>query len=144
VRFWDSSAVAPLVVEEPRSRACRELRRGDPEIVVWSLTRTEVISTLRRLERRRQLTLRETNVALARFDKVLATFAQVVLFEAVRDRADRVLAAHDLTAADALQLAAALVFVAERPKRRGFVTADERLADAARGEGFDVLIPHER
>lgn len=144
MRFWDSSAIVPLVVEEPRSRACRDLRRVDPEIVVWSFSRTEVVSTLRRLERRKQLTTRETTTAIARFARVVATFSEITAFEGVRDRAERVLAAHDLTAADALQLAAAIVLVAEKPKRRAFVTADERLAVAARAEGFDVLVPRER
>ena len=143
MRFWDSSAIVPLVVEEARSAACRQLRRSDPDVVVWALSRTEIVSAIRRLERRKQLTARETSTALARFERMSATFSEVSLVEAVRARAERALATHDLTAADALQLAAAIVLVREKTKRRAFVTADERLAKAAREEGFDVIVPGE-
>ena len=43
-----------------------------------------------------------------------------------------------LRAADAFQLAAALVWCKERPNRRLFVSFDNALADAAEAEGFDV------
>jgi hypothetical protein len=49
------------------------------------------------------------------------------------------LALHDLRAADALQLAAALIACDEQPALLPFVTLDRRLADAARREGFRVL-----
>jgi predicted nucleic acid-binding protein len=51
------------------------------------------------------------------------------------------LAVHPLTAADALQLGAALILVRDRPKGRAFVTADDRLAAAAEAEGFEVILP---
>jgi hypothetical protein len=50
-----------------------------------------------------------------------------------------VLAAHPLRAADALQLAAALVWTGEAAAGEAFVCLDERLRDAARREGFEVL-----
>ena len=59
----------------------------------------------------------------------------------VRDRATRLLDIHALTAADALQLAAALVATEEKPSAMGFVTLDAALAEAARREGFDVTEP---
>ncbi|MFY9343542.1 MAG: hypothetical protein WAT39_13685 [Planctomycetota bacterium] len=54
-------------------------------------------------------------------------------------RARRLLANHPLRAADACQLAAALIACRERPDALGFVTLDSRLAEAARREGFTVL-----
>jgi predicted nucleic acid-binding protein len=54
-------------------------------------------------------------------------------------RARRLLAAHPLRAAAALQLAAALVACDERSDVPPFVTLDDRLAEAARREGFVVL-----
>lgn len=44
-------------------------------------------------------------------------------------------------AADALQLAAALIACDEQPSLPPFVALDHRLADAARREGFRVLPP---
>jgi hypothetical protein len=61
------------------------------------------------------------------------------LVGAVSLRAKRLLARHTLRAADALQLAAALLAADDDPQRLEFVTLDERLAEAARLEGFRVL-----
>jgi predicted nucleic acid-binding protein len=56
----------------------------------------------------------------------------------VRRRAARLVAVHPLRAADALQLAAALLWCEEQPHNEVFVSLDGRLRDAARNEGFDV------
>jgi predicted nucleic acid-binding protein len=73
---------------------------------------------------------------LLRFDEA----AEAVLpSEAIRSRADRLLGIHPLRAADAFQLAALLAASEERPADLPFVTLDDRLADAARKEGFPVL-----
>ena len=59
--------------------------------------------------------------------------------ERLREVAERMLRVHPLRAADALQLAAALVWSRDRPDGRVFVSCDERLRDAAGREGFTVL-----
>jgi len=46
---------------------------------------------------------------------------------------------HRLRAADALQLAAALVWCSNRPRGRAFLVADGALSDAAEAEGFAVI-----
>jgi len=57
----------------------------------------------------------------------------------VRDRALRLVATHALRAADAMQLGAALVAVADRPGGHAFVCVDHRLRDAGLREGFHLL-----
>ena len=57
----------------------------------------------------------------------------------LRRRAARLLAVHPLRAADALQLAAALLWCEEQPHGEGFVSLDARLREAAGKEGFAVL-----
>jgi predicted nucleic acid-binding protein len=59
--------------------------------------------------------------------------------EAIRARAERLLAVHSLHAADAFHLAAALIVSEERPGDLPFVTLDDRLGEAAEREGFVVL-----
>jgi predicted nucleic acid-binding protein len=59
--------------------------------------------------------------------------------EVVRESAMRFLRVHPIRAADALQLAAAFAAAEHRPASSGFVTLDERLAGAARREGFAVV-----
>jgi predicted nucleic acid-binding protein len=51
----------------------------------------------------------------------------------------RFLRVHRLRAADALQLAAAFTAAERRPVSLRVVTLDERLADAARKEGFALV-----
>jgi hypothetical protein len=55
----------------------------------------------------------------------------------LREAAGRALAVHPLRAADALQLAAALVW-SDGAIGESFVCLDAALRDAARREGFDV------
>jgi predicted nucleic acid-binding protein len=48
---------------------------------------------------------------------------------------------HPLRAADALQLAAAIIAADSEPRSLAFVTLDDRLARAAEREGFPVVEP---
>lgn len=141
MRFWDSSALVALAIEEASSRSCRKLVRADRTIAVWIFSRTEMVSAVQRKHRRAELDAPSTKVALKRIALLASRWSEVDAVDLVRDRAERLLATHDLRAADALQLAAALVLVEDRPARFPFVTADERLAEAAEAEGFDAIVP---
>jgi hypothetical protein len=68
------------------------------------------------------------------------SWAEVAPGPPVRVEAERALAVHPLRAADALQLAAALVWRSGDPEVQEFVCLDERLRGAASREGF-VLVP---
>jgi predicted nucleic acid-binding protein len=143
MKFWDSSALLPLMVEEKRSKACRALRRADREIVVWALTRTELVSATRRLVRDQMLDAAEVVTVLHRLETMARAWTEIEALGLVRERAERLLAVHALTAAAALQLGAALIQVRDRPKGRVLITADARLAEAAEAEGFNVVVPDE-
>ena len=110
-------------------------------MIVWVLSRTEIVSALHRLAREGHLDKKEVSAASRRLDRLSRTWAEVEAVDPVRDRAERALGVHALPAADALQLGEALVAARDHPKRRPFVTADARLGDAAAAEGFDVLAP---
>jgi hypothetical protein len=58
--------------------------------------------------------------------------------ERVRALAEELPDEYGVRSADALQLAAALVWCRERPKRRAFVCFEEKLARAAAEAGFVV------
>src|SRR5437870_1236696 len=51
VRFWDSSAIVPLVCREAQSPLCRKWLRSDSVVLVWALAATEVASALARKRR---------------------------------------------------------------------------------------------
>jgi len=139
VRFWDSSAIVPLVCREAQSARCRSWLRADPVIIVWSLAATEVVSALARKRREGKLVAGAHVHAKRRLAKLEEGWSEVTHHESVRSRARRLLETHPVSAADALHLAAALLLTEEQPARAAFVTFDDRLADAAEREGFAVL-----
>jgi uncharacterized protein len=141
VRFWDTSALVPLVVEEKSSSACRRLYREKADVVVWALTRTEMASAVWRRARAGDLPRGQVPRALSRIAALSSRWNEIMDLDLVRDRAERLLGQHALRAADALQLAAALVLTRERPRGRDLVTVDGELARAATSEGFRVLVP---
>ena len=75
---------------------------------------------------------------LTRLDEALAAADVVLPGEELAATALRLLASHPLRAADALQLAAALVWARGRPSGHELVSLDERLRTAATLEGFVV------
>jgi predicted nucleic acid-binding protein len=140
VRFWDSSAIVPLIVEEASSPACRSLLRTDRAIAVWALSRVEIVSAIWREVRAGTMDRTAALQAGKRLDALAVAWTEVDGLSAVRARAERIVAVHPLRAADALQLAAALVLSRERP-HWPFVTGDRQLASVAELEGFDVIVP---
>lgn len=139
MRFWDSSAVVPLVVPETSSNACRRLLVADPEVLVWALTPVEVLSAIHRRARAGALDRKGYDASQQRLGVLRSGWDEIQDIELVRARAERILAVHGLRAADALQLAAALTASAERPRDVALVSLDRQLSEAARREGFTVL-----
>lgn len=141
MRFWDSSAVVPLLVPEPTSRAAQRLFAHDPIIVAWWATELECTSAIAR--RQRLGVLREDVVAEAfvRLSALKAGWHEVEPGEEVRESAKRLLRVHDLRTADALQLAAAFFVSEARPATLTFVCVDDRLLAAADREGFLTAKP---
>jgi uncharacterized protein len=139
MKFWDASAVVPLLVHEPTSARTRAVRDDDPTMLVWWATEVECASALSRLERNGDLDADATTQAFGRLDALAAAWAQVQPTQAVRQTARRMLRVHDLRAADAFQLAAATVAAEGHPPSLELLALDDRLVAAARREGFTIL-----
>lgn len=139
MKFWDTSALLPLLVEEPRTEPMQALLREDPAAAVWWLTPVECWSALARLEREQRLTEQQVAQSARLLDEAARRWTEVPPIERVRDQGSRLLRVHPLRAADALQLAAALVLSDFEPRTLPLVTLDDRLATAARREGFAVF-----
>lgn len=139
MRFWDSSAILPLLVNEAASAKMLALVDQNPVIVTWWATRVECVSALARLERDQSLDVRATRAALLRLNALSRTWIEVPAIDDVRTHATRLLRTHALRAADALQLAAALIASDFQPSTLHLVSLDLRLADAAEREGFAVM-----
>jgi uncharacterized protein len=139
VKFWDTSALVPLIVDEPSSAAMRGLLARDRDVIVWMLTGVELLSTLGRLGRLSpELSDLLPGVRLEAMD-IFARWAAVTHIEGVRRRAERLVGVHPLAAADAMQLGAALIASGDRPETLDFVTLDRQLARCAQLEGFRVV-----
>ncbi len=138
--FWDTSALIPLVLPERRSALLAEAAAADRELTIWWGTPVECLSATYRHHRERPLPGVVLDAALARLRAVVEDTDAVAPTDDVRRRAGRLVAGHPLRAADALQLAAALIWCEEQPAGERFVCLDERLRDAARREGF-TLVP---
>ena len=138
MRFWDSSALVPLLVEEPSSGARRSLHESDPVIVVWWGSLVECESALASFRRRPGNDSAPVQAAVAGLEDLAQNWIEVPPEDQIRSRARRLLRVHPLRAADALQLAAALVAAAEEPADLELVCGDARLSAAARQEGFVV------
>jgi predicted nucleic acid-binding protein len=136
--FWDASALVPLCVHEASSRRAQsQLRKFMP--VVWWGSLVEVHSAIARLHRLGTLKAVEKQGALSRLDLLSRGWREILPGDHVRDLARRLLDAHELRAADSLQLAAALTWCQQRPAKGDFVCADQRLYKAAIAAGFSVL-----
>lgn len=141
MRYWDTSAIVPLLVDEDASDALKDTFDADPLVVTWWGTAVECVSALARLEREGAMTPADMQSASERLDALEMTWAEVQPSDQVRDLASRLLRVHALRAADALQVAAALVAAEGHPGSLALVSLDERLALAAQREGLQVVRP---
>ncbi len=139
MRFWDASAVVPLIVQESRSDLVRRWIGEDEEVVLWALTRLEVVSAIERRAREGRLSAAQRMTALRQVAAFADLAHEVTDVLSVRAKSTAILARHPIRAADAAQLGAALVVAEPEPSTLTMVVLDRRLADAAVREGLDVL-----
>jgi predicted nucleic acid-binding protein len=138
VAFWDASAIVPLCCSQAASVQGRQLRRELKRMVVWWGTPLEARSAFARLVRDGHINPDQRVSAVSLLTQLRATWDEILPTEKLRSLAEELPDAHQLRAADAAQLAAALVWCRERPRQRPLVCFDERLRTAARALGFSV------
>jgi hypothetical protein len=139
MKYWDSSALIPLLVEQAASAGLRRVARDDPAVITWWATPVECASALGRLARDDLLTPHATAAAMARLRTAITMWTELAPSPDVKEQAIRLTRVHPLRAADALQLAAAIVAANFQPRSLEFVTLDMRQARAAEAEGFPLV-----
>ena len=139
MRFWDSSALVPLIVREKETEVRRDIFMADRKVFVWWATPVECAAALAR--RHRDGVLPE-----ARYERALSVLAgesagwrPVAPTALVQAEAMRAVRVHPLKTGDALQLAAAIAWAEQRPAGNTVVSLDLKLRRAASLEGFTVL-----
>jgi len=135
--YWDASALVPLCVDEEGTVTLRRLVKHG--IVTWAASQVEIASAIERRSRDGILPADARLQALTALGELAGAWTEIQSIAPVCERAVRLLAMHPLRAADAMQLAAALVGVSDRPLGHDFVCADRRLCEAASREGFRLL-----
>ena len=139
VKYWDASAITPLIAEERTRDSLLKLLEQDSDMLAWWGTPVEIASALARREREGLLTGDEVSAALMTAHALAGSWHEIVPSDSIRRTAERLLRAHPLRAADSLQLAAALIAADHDPVSLEFVCLDVRLARAAQREGFAVI-----
>jgi len=138
MRYWDSSAIVPLLVRQETSDRMKALFSEDSVVTVWWGTKVECDSAVARLEREGCLSAVGVQQAISRLDDLAALWHEIQPVDVLREVARRILRLHNLRAGGALQLAAASLAAEQRASTLEFICLDERLALAAAREGFVV------
>lgn len=137
--FWDSSALGSLLLQEANALEIRSIYDQSETFVMWTLTPVEVVSALYQAARTNRISAEGLRQAEQWLKEAIESFNFVKDIEQVKHRAERILRIHPLKAADALQLAAALVYYDDKPQSQLLITLDTKLAQAGFKEGFTIL-----
>jgi len=137
--FWDTSALALLCAHQPATGQARRLARRCRMLTVWWATPVEARSVFLRLQREGAMDLGELADALKRLDRLRQSVAEILPTQEVRQTAESMLDKYALRAADAFQLAAAIVDCRGQARDRWFVCYDRKLRVAAEVAGFTLL-----
>jgi predicted nucleic acid-binding protein len=144
--FLDSSAFIKLFVQEAGTDTIIRLMETteDNRKLISAGTQLEVYAALKRRERDGGISTEDSEAARGILRAEAARMVQQPLNPAVLEAARQLLDRHELRSADALQLGAAVV---AREMFQGmeitYVSADQRLLNAAKTEHFETLNPVE-
>ena len=106
--FWDTSALLLVLAEQPGGLDVVPLMEKGSDVAVWWGTRVELVSGVCRLHREGRIDEKALSGLLSKIDAVTSEANQVEPTEQVERLQFVCLELHNLRAADALQLAAAL------------------------------------
>jgi predicted nucleic acid-binding protein len=137
IAFWDSSALIPLCVEQKQTEKSTALF-AIHGIAVWWSTPVEIISGLTRLMRMGEIGPDELLAGKRLAQTIAITWVSIQPSARIAAAACSLLEVHPLSAADALQLGAALEWCEGKPQGNVFLTFDRRLREAAGLAGFTL------
>jgi len=138
VKFWDTSAIVPLLLSQAQSELVLAWQAQDPVMLVWWGTPVEFTSAVARLEREQKISSNQCDEILDRLRDLSSSWHEIQPSRRLQALAQRLLRVHRLRAADSLQLAAALTMAENEPATVEFVCFDAQLNRAASREGLRV------
>ena len=138
MKFWDSSAIVPLVVQQTLSKFSLKLLKSDLVQLVSFSTYCEVFSALSRLEREGYLSSDGFSMSESQLNKLAKSWHVVSFSPLLEAETKRLLRIHPIKCADAFQLASAISCCDRNSDALSFVTLDQKLSTTARKEGFTI------
>lgn len=138
ITYVDSSALVRRYARQRGSLAFRRFLLTATVVATVATTRVEIVSALRRLEREGRIGRRGIRRTLRAVDEDWPVMWKVPVNDLLIERAEHCLAAQNLRAADAIQLAAAMLFANLLGEPVTFAVFDVRLRTAARAAGFSL------
>ena len=84
MRFWDASAIVPLLMMEGTTKALQDLATADPTLIVWWATEVECASAIARLERDGAFDVTAAGEAFARLKPLADGWHEVDATDAIR------------------------------------------------------------
>jgi len=139
MKFWDTSALFPLLVFDVHSHRSRVILNEDREIVASFITPVEINSSIWRRRHANLLDSERHRTADAHFAALTSNWITVGHVREVVDASLSVVSRHSLRSGDAIQLGAAVVARRFLGADLRFVTFDKQLAAVATAEGFHVV-----
>ena len=134
MKFWDTSALVPLVTKEEQTARMQQVMASDQNVAVSFITPVELTSTIWRRGRRYDHT--SFRRSLFKIAEIESNWTLIDDLEPLIKTARQLITKHVLRSGDAIQLAAALLLAGEHPEDLPFVSLDRDLTRAAGEEGF--------
>lgn len=138
IAYFDTSAVVPLLVQEPTTDHCTRLWDEATRIVSARLVYPEACAALARAVRMGRLTSAQMTAATVELDDVIEQVDFIEITAELAHGAGQLAQQHGLRGYDAVHLAAGVSIADDDVV---FVTDDTGLADAALATGLATAVP---
>lgn len=138
--FFDASAVVKWFLAEERADEVARLR-AEERGAVSQLTEVELASAFARRHREGSISAEMLQDLIATSAKEIGSVVVLEMNQAVVGLARSLLLRHPLRAGDAIQLSSCLVLQEQVQRPVEFLAFDQRLNDAAVGEGLRLALP---
>ncbi len=135
IAYFDTSAVVPLIIDEPATDLCTRVWNESSRAVSVRLLYPEARAALARAERMNRLTRRQLTAAVAELEAIVDQVDHIEVTDSIARTAGELAEQHALRGYDAVHLAAAHTVLDEDLV---LITGDTDLAAAASAVGITV------
>lgn len=137
IAYFDTSAILPLIIDEPASDVCSRLWNDAARVVSVRLLYPEASAALAAAERMQRVTRRQLRAAIAELESIITQVDHLEITALLARDAGELAQTHGLRGYDAVHLAAAAAAIDDELV---LVTGDSDLGIAATSLGIAVAI----